>query len=464
MDKLQLSELTAISPLDGRYRSRLAELADYFSELALIRTRFEIEAKYLIVLSDIGLVRKLTAKERRILTSFGQEIDLARAARVKQIEQETRHDVKALEKAFREIVARTSLADLAEMIHFGLTSEDVNNLAYRLMLVRATHNVCLPKLEELTSQLVIRAQKYKATPMLARTHGQAAVPTTLGKELVVFADRLNRQVKRLDQQKLFGKLTGAVGNFNAHTLAAPDINWIAVSQNFVKSFGFEPNLVTTQINPYDDLIEYLQIYARINSIIINFDQDMWRYISDDWFIQEVKRGEVGSSTMPQKVNPIDFENSEGNLTMAAGLIETLARKLAVTRLQRDLSDSTLIRNLGTVLGHSLLGWQSALEGLARVRPNLVKIAKDLQSDWSVLAEGVQTLLKRHGVKDPYSLVTSVARGEHFDQNSWQTFVRELPQDNKVKAKLTNFSPANYIGLAIKLTELAIGQIKASRKK
>lgn len=464
MDKLQLSELTAISPLDGRYRSRLAELADYFSELALIRTRFEIEAKYLIVLSDIGLVRKLTAKERRILTSFGQEIDLARAARVKQIEQETRHDVKALEKAFREIVARTSLADLAEMIHFGLTSEDVNNLAYRLMLVRATHNVCLPKLEELTSQLVIRAQKYKATPMLARTHGQAAVPTTLGKELVVFADRLNRQVKRLDQQKLFGKLTGAVGNFNAHTLAAPDINWIAVSQNFVKSFGFEPNLVTTQINPYDDLIEYLQIYARINSIIINFDQDMWRYISDDWFIQEVKRGEVGSSTMPQKVNPIDFENSEGNLTMAAGLIETLARKLAVTRLQRDLSDSTLIRNLGTVLGHSLLGWQSALEGLARVRPNLVKIAKDLQSDWSVLAEGVQTLLKRHGVKDPYSLVTSVARGEHFDQNSWQTFVRELPQDNKVKAKLTNFSPANYIGLAIELTELAIGQIKASRKK
>jgi len=462
--QLALTELTAISPLDGRYRERVAELAPYVSEYSLIKTRVGIEAKYLVSLSDAGKVRKLTKIERQKLESFDDEIDLKEAKRVKEIEEETRHDVKAMERAFRALVADTSLADVVEMIHFGLTSEDVNNLAYRIMLKRATEGVCILTLDGLIDQLVERADKFKTIPMLARTHGQGAVPTTVGKELVVFATRLNDQVRRLEEQQLTGKLTGAVGNFNALEFASPEVDWIKFSQDFVQNMGFTPNLATTQINPYEDVIEYFQIYQRINSIIIDFAQDMWRYISDDWFVQEVKPGEVGSSTMPQKVNPIDFENSEGNLIMANGVLEVLSRKLGVSRLQRDLSDSTSIRNIGIALGYSQLGYKSAISGLSRIRPNEQQIESDLNRDWTILSEGVQTLLRYAGVEDPYSIVSSLTRGTHMGKDEWQQWVDNLPISQDQKDQLNKLSPKTYIGLAIELTKRAIKEIESSRKK
>src|SRR3989338_5232348 len=429
---LPLNQLTAISPLDGRYREKVIELAGYVSEYALIRTRFKIEAKYLVALSDIKVIRKLSDKERIKLNLLGSKITLADAVMVKKIETGTRHDVKAMERAFRQMVKGTSLADITEMIHFGLTSEDVNNLAYRLILKRVTDNVCVLILDELIDQLTERAQKYLSTPMLARTHGQAAVPTTVGKELAVFATRLNQQVLKLKEYQLTGKLIGAVGNFNALQLTYPTVDWLKFSSNFIKKFDLVPNLVTTQINPYEDIIEFLQIYTRINGIIIDFAQDIWRYISDNWFVQEVKKGEIGSSTMPQKVNPIDFENSEGNLTLANGILETLCRKLSISRLQRDLTDSTTIRNIGSALGYSLIGYKSILSGLARIRPNVEKFEKDLNRDWSILAEAVQTLLRKAKISDPYSLISSLARGEHINEEKWQKWIRSLPIKNDLE--------------------------------
>lgn len=462
--QLELSELTAISPLDGRYRERTAELAPYVSEFSLIKTRIEIEARYLVALSNVGLVRKLTKAERVKLESFGEQIDLKEAEKVKKIEEETRHDVKAMERVFRTLLSGTSLADVIEMVHFGLTSEDVNNLAYRLMLTRATENVCIPILDTFTTGLIERAEKFKATPMLARTHGQAAVPTTVGKELIVFAARLNREVRKFEGLQLSGKLTGAVGNFNSLQFTSPEIDWIKFSRDFVKKMGFAPNLASTQINPYEDVIEFLQTYQRANSIIVDFDQDMWRYISDDWFVQEVRKGEVGSSTMPQKVNPIDFENSEGNLQMANGVIEALSRKLGVSRLQRDLSDSTSIRNIGTVLAYSTIGYKSAITGLSRVRPNEQKIASDLNRDWAILSEGVQTLLRRVGIEDPYTMVATLTRGEHITQDQWLDWIDRLPISPEQKRQLRELSPETYVGLSVELTERAIKQIQSSRKK
>ena len=459
---LPLGELTAVTPLDGRYRKITSELAPYISEYALIKTRFEVEARYLLALSDIGIIRQLSARERQRLNSFGQNITLQDAEEVKKIEAETRHDVKAVERAFRQMVNGTSLENIIEMVHFGLTSEDINNLAYRLMLKRATENVCIPLLDKLINELVVRAERYKETPMLGRTHGQAAVPTTIGKELIVFASRLNGQARELKNSQLTGKLAGAVGNLNALQLAYPDIDWLNFSKNFVGSFGFKPNLITTQINPSEDIIAYFQNYQRINGVIIDLDQDMWRYISDYWFIQEVKKGEIGSSTMPQKVNPIDFENSEGNLGMANAIFDFLARKLAISRLQRDLSDSTVIRNIGTVLSYSLVGYKSALAGLSRVRPNKEKIHEDLNKDWVILAEGVQTILRKIGVKDPYSLITSLTRGEHLGEKSWKKWINKLPVDSKYKRVLEKLTPSGYIGLAVELTESAICEIKAKK--
>jgi len=461
---LPLSQLTAISPIDGRYWEKVSELASYVSEYNLIRVRFEIEAKYLIALSDAGIVRRLTAAEREKLENLGQKLSLEDAKKVKKIEEETRHDVKAAERVFRQLLGKTSLKDLIEMIHFGLTSEDINNLAYRLMLKRATKDICLPILDQLINELVSRAEKFKTIPMLARTHGQAAVPTTVGKELMVFAIRLNKQVRKLEKQKLSGKLTGAVGNFNALQLAYPNVNWISFSSKFIESLGFVPNLITTQINPYEDMIEYFQIYQRINNILIDFNQDTWRYISDDWFIQEVKKGEVGSSTMPQKVNPIDFENSEGNLTLANGIFETFSRKLGISRLQRDLSDSTTIRNIGSALGYCLVGYKSVLTGLSRIRPNLPKISRQLDKDWIILTEGVQTILRKLGVKDPYSLVASLTRGEHIDRQMWQKWVGSLPIAEDQKSKLNKLSPQKYLGLAVELVNVGIKEIKLSKKK
>jgi adenylosuccinate lyase len=460
---LGLNELTAITPVDGRYRRVTQTLAPFVSEYALIKTRFEIEALHLVGLSEEGVIRILSSTERNRLTNFAQEIDLKSAGDVKQIEDTLRHDVKAMEVAFRGIVKGTSLEDLTEMIHFGLTSEDVNNLAYRLMLKRATDHVCIPVMDQVVDKLVDIALEYKEVPMLARTHGQAAVPTTVGKEFVVFAQRLNDQVRELEQRKLKGKFGGAVGNMNALQFAHPDVNWIRYSREFVKSLSFEPNLATTQINPYDDVVSFFQNYQRANLIILGLDQDMWRYISDYWFAQEKRGGEVGSSTMPQKVNPIDFENSEGNVQIANSLIEGMVRKLEVSRLQRDLSDSTTVRNIGVVLAHSLIGYKSLLEGLARAKLNPAKVAQDLNADWSILSEGVQTYLRSKGYEDPYSLVASSTRGEHLGKEEWQEWVNGLPVDELTKELFGKLTPSTYIGEAVRLTEIVIEGIKRSRR-
>lgn len=455
--------LTAISPIDGRYREKVEALAPFSSEMALIRTRVEIEARYLAALSETDILRSLTAQERETLINLGPSLTFEQAQRVKEIEVTTHHDVKAMEKAFREMMAGTSLEDVTEMIHFGLASEDDNNLAYRLMLARAKSQVIIPALDQVVDGLVERARRFKSLPMLGRTHGQAAVPTTLGKELAIYASRLNNQVRKLENYQLTGKLNGAVGNFNAHVLAAPEVDWITFSKEFVESLGLKPNLYTTQINPYEDMIEMFQILQRVNGVFLNINQDMWRYISDDWFVQEVRKGEVGSSTMPQKVNPIRFENSEGNVQMANTIWEGMSRKLAVSRLQRDLSDSTTIRNVGLGLAYGLLAYRNTLEGLQRVRPNREVISNKLNKNWAVLTEGVQTVLRRAGEKDPYSLVANLSRGQRIGEEEWTAWVNSLPIDKQEKKRLSGLSPSTYLGYAEKLTEMAIEEIEQSRK-
>lgn len=461
--ELDLTPLTAISPLDGRYREKVEDLAPFASEMALIKTRVEVEAKYLVALSEIGLVRSLTDQERGTLINLGPNMTLPQVQRVKEIEATTRHDVKAMERAFREFVVGTSLENVTEMIHFGLTSEDVNNLSYRLMLDRARKEICVPALDQIVDGFSERAKQYKGIPMLARTHGQPAVPTTLGKEMVNFAVRLNRQVRKLADVKLTGKLNGAVGNYNAHVLAAPEVDWIAFSRKFVRSLGLEPNLFTTQINPYDDMIELFQAFQRVNGVLLDIDQDMWRYISDDWFIQEVKKGEVGSSTMPHKVNPIDFENSEGNAQIANSLWEGMDRKLAVSRLQRDLSDSTTVRNVGTGLGYGLLAYRNTLVGLQRIHPNIELMRGRLNENWTILTEGVQTVLRKAGEKDPYSLVASLSKGQRIGRNEWRSWVSGLGIAGDVKERLLELTPETYMGYAEQLTDMALEEIADSRK-
>ncbi len=455
-------ELNAISPLDGRYRQKVEELAPFASEMALVKTRIEIEAKYLIALSEAGLVRKLTILEKKFLFEFNQNITDEQVLKVKEFEEITRHDVKAVEKFLREILEKNNLKDLLEWIHFGLTSEDINNIARRLMLIRAIKEVIVPTLDLIVDELVGFSKQNKATSMLARTHGQPAVPTTLGKEMVNFAMRINGQIRKLETVKLEGKLNGAVGNYNALQLSAPGIDWVEFSRKFITNLGLIPNLITTQINPYEDIIETLQIIQRINGIVLDLDQDIWRYISDGWFIQIVKKREVGSSTMPQKVNPIDFENSEGNVQIANSLFEGMVKKLAVSRLQRDLSDSTTVRNIGVGLAYSLLAYKSTLNGLSRVHPNIELINNILNENWTILTEGVQTILRKEGVKDPYSLITSLSKGKHIGKSEWQAWIDRLDIKDSVKIQLKNLSPESYLGKAVELTELAIALIKESR--
>lgn len=461
---LPLNELTAITTLDGRYRKDVVELAPYVSEFNIIRTRVEIEAKYLVALSDIEVVRSLSSREIKKLHSFGENISIEDAKKIKTIEDRTAHDVKAMEIVFRTMLSGTSLEDLIESVHLGLTSEDINNLTYRLIIKRSCDDIIIPNLDSLTAKLVEWAEEYKTTPMLARTHGQAAVPTTLGHEFAVFTKRLNKEVRTLEEETLGGKLNGASGNFNALYDSYPKIDWIWFAKNFVKSFGLEPNLTTTQIAPYEDMIKNFQTFIRINNILLDFDQDVWRYISDHWFTQEVKKGEVGSSTMPQKINPIKFENSEGNLGKANALFEFLVRKLPVSRLQRDLSDSTVIREMGAPLGWSLLAYKNTLEGLKRIWPNIDLMSQTLGEDWSILSEAAQTRMRTYGIKDPYTIMRDLTRGEKIDESRWLKMVDQLPMTEAQKVDLKKLTPKAYVGLAVKLTEEAIEEVKSSRFK
>lgn len=450
------NDLMAISPLDGRYKEKISDLSKFVSEYALIRYRTEIEIKYLLALSKIGVVRKINSLEEKTLIKVLDNFDLSEALKVKGIENQTRHDLKAVENYLRLKLAKTSFKNTLEMLHFGLTSEDINNIAYRLMIKNTIEEIILPALYEILENLNEKAKNYKKIVILARTHGQPAVPTTFGKEFAVFYSRLKKEIEFLKKQKLAGKLNGAVGNFNALYFAYPKIDWLSFSKKFVSSLELYPNLITTQINPFEDIICLLQNLQRINGILLDFDADMWRYISDGWLKLAVKEKEVGSSTMPQKVNPIDFENSEGNLTLANGLMQTMNDKLYVSRLQRDLSNSTVIRNVGIALGYSLLAYRSALTGISRIDVDIKQVEKDLNEDWSILSEGLQTYLRKEKFEDAYSYVAVQTRGKKFDKESWQQMINDLPIEQKHKEELLKLTPKNYVGLAEKL----VNQIKA----
>jgi adenylosuccinate lyase len=452
MNQDQRSTITALNPLDGRYKDKTEALSPYLSEYALIKYRIEIEIKYLLALSKNKIIRDLSKKEQDILTSFYTDFSVEEALKIKQIEEETRHDVKAVEKYLRNRFNESSLKDIAEMIHFGLTSEDVNNIAYRLMLKDGLDKVIMPKILELNQEIKTRAKKYKQVVILGRTHGQAAIPTTFGKEMAVFYSRLKKELTALKNQTLTGKLNGAVGNFNSFYFADPRIDWIKFSEGFITSFDLLPNLMTTQINPFEDIISTLQNIQRTNGILLDFDQDMWRYISDGWLKLAVKDKEVGSSTMPQKVNPIDFENSEGNLTLANGLMQAMNDKLYISRLQRDLTNSTIIRNLGTILGYCLLAYKSSLTGILRTDINQGKINEDLEKDWSILSEGLQTFLRKEGFTEAYDYVKKNVRGKQMDKNAWENLIQALPLDQKQKEKILKLTPTSYIGLAEKLVD------------
>lgn len=459
-----INTINAISPLDGRYHKDTIELAQYTSEAALIRTRVEIEAKYLIALSKVGIIRELSDAEVETLEILGQSLDDKSVESVKKEEEKTQHDVKAMEYIFKSLLGHTSMADITEMVHFGLTSEDVNNLSYRLMFQRGKDNVVVPAVTNIVEHLSKKGDEYKELPIIAMTHGQPAVPTTLGKELINFAIRIDKENYSFKNRILTGKLNGAVGNYNALKFAVPEIDWVKFSKDFVNSLGLEPNLYTTQINSYHDIVESLQNILRINGAVLDLDQDMWRYISEGWLKQAIKEGEIGSSTMPQKVNPIKFENSEGNICIADGLIQGISKKILVSRLQRDLSDSTVVRNLGVVLGHSLLAYKNTLGGLNRVSPNEEKINSDLNKNWTILSEGVQTLLRIKNYRNAYEDIMKLVKGKEIkNSQEWGEVVDQLKGvDDNTISKIKAMTPETYLGDVSNLSTLAIEEIKARK--
>ena len=448
------SPLTALSPLDGRYAHSLEPLRPYFSELALIRHRVRVEVEWLLALAaDPALpeVGPFQPAEIARLRALGQSFSEAEGERVKAIERETNHDVKAIEYWIRERVANDpTLVKATSFIHFACTSEDVNNLAYALMVRGARDSVLLPALDKLVRQLATAARAHAEHAMLARTHGQPATPTTLGKELANFVHRLRRGREVLAAVPLAGKANGAVGNYNAHLAAYPQVGWEALARRFVESLGLEFNPYTVQIEPHDRLAELCDALARVNTILIHLDRDLWGYIALGYFRQRVVAGEVGSSTMPHKVNPIDFENSEGNLGVANALLRHLAEKLPVSRWQRDLTDSTVLRNIGVAFGHSLLGIAAASRGFDRLEVERARLAEDLAANWDVLAEAVQTVMRRYGLPDPYEQLKQLTRGKRVDGAAMREFVRGLALPEQEKARLLDLTPASYVGLAPEL--------------
>jgi len=448
------SPLAALSPLDGRYAKTLDTLRVYFSEQALIGYRIKIELAWLQALAQERAIRELKPFSSRTLAAFrrlAEEFAEGDAEQVKKIEAETNHDVKAIEYWLRAKLGSNKEAQAAlEFVHFACTSEDVNNLAYALMLRESRDAVMLPRLERLIEALRALARRHAAVPMLARTHGQPATPTTLGKEMANFAHRLARAKERIAAVPVLGKVNGAVGNYNAHLVAYPDFDWERFSRRFVERLGLEFNAYTTQIEPHDWLAELLDAYARANSILLDLDRDIWGYISLGYFAQKVKAGEVGSSTMPHKVNPIDFENSEGNIGIANALLRHLADKLPVSRWQRDLSDSTASRNIGTALGHTLLAYAAAERGLAKLQVDARALAADLDGNWEVLAEAVQQVMRRYGVADAYDKLKDLTRGKRLERGALSQFVKSLPIPPDAKRRLLALTPARYTGLAADL--------------
>jgi len=446
-----MMSLHSLSPLDGRYEKDVYPLRDFFSEFAFLRTRVRLELDFLTALSKTGICRLPNIS----LDSFSDED----ALKIQEYEKTTRHDVKAIEYYLREKLP----VKFHQWIHFGLTSEDINNISQATALRDSRDQIMLPAMDNILTTLREFAKKHRATPMLARTHGQPAVPTTLGKEIAVFLSRLMKCRAGIASHKFEAKLTGAAGNFNALYSAFPTIDWISFSKRFIESLGLEPNLETPQILPYDNWIRYFDSIRLTNTILIDFVQDMWRYISDDLLKQKIIEGEVGSSTMPQKVNPIDFENAEGNLGIANALLIHYGYKLPVSRLQRDLSDSTVRRTFGTTLGHTLIAWNNISRGLARVDANEEKLKEALNAHWEVVSEGAQTILRAAGKSDAYETLKSQTRGSQMDGDSYRRWVEAQHVDDETREKLMNLSPETYLGVAIQISDAVIAESEIKKQ-
>ena len=454
---MTLTTLNALSPLDGRYQTKLDALRPYFSEYALIKHRAWVEVEWLkalsatIELQEIVPFSAATIGELDAAITNFSEVD---AAQVKAIEARTNHDVKALEYWLKEkFDANVEVKKASEFIHFACTSEDINNLSHGLMLKSARDAVMLPYLADLIARLTALSHELADTPMLARTHGQTASPTTMGKELANVVYRLQRQQKQLKNNDILGKINGAVGNFNAHLSAYPQFDWEAFAQKFVENLGLTYNPMTIQIEPHDYMAELYDCLARINTILIDLNRDIWGYISVGYFKQKVKAGEIGSSTMPHKVNPIDFENSEGNLGLANAVLRHMAEKLPISRWQRDLTDSTVLRNMGVAFGYTLLGYDSCLRGMNKLEINPAKLAEDLDNSWEVLAEPIQTVMRRYGIENPYEQLKELTRGKGgINKASLHTFIQTLSIPADAKKTLLEMTPARYIGKAVALTK------------
>ncbi|MBB1487699.1 adenylosuccinate lyase [Oceanospirillum sediminis] len=449
---MQLSSLTAISPVDGRYGSKTADLRPWVSEFGLIRARVEVEIRWLQRLAEhdqIAEVPALSAEANQLLNDLVANFSEEDAQRIKDIERTTNHDVKAVEYFIKErIEVNEELKAITEFVHFACTSEDINNLSHALMLKGALGNVMLPTMKEVVEAIRQLALANAEQPMLSRTHGQTASPSTLGKEMANVAARLQRQVKQAESVELLGKINGAVGNYNAHMSAYPDVDWQANAQVFVESLGLTWNPYTTQIEPHDYIAELFDAVARFNTILIDFDRDVWGYISLGYFKQRTIAGEVGSSTMPHKVNPIDFENSEGNLGIANAIMQHLAAKLPISRWQRDLTDSTVLRNLGVGFGQSLIAYQASLKGISKLQTNADRLNEDLENSWEVLAEPIQTVMRRYNIEKPYEKLKELTRGKAITKETLQEFVATLDMPQEAKDELLELTPHNYIGNAI----------------
>ena len=448
----------SISPLDGRYAKQTTGLTNYFSEWALIKYRIHIEVEWLIAMSqskDITHVRVLTENEKKELRALASDFDENAALRVKEIEKTTNHDVKSIEYYIKEEISGSSLDGLKESVHFCCTSEDINNLAYALMLRDGIQNEWLPLARQLVSYVSSLADRTRSAAMLTRTHGQPATPSTMGKELAVFVYRWQRQLRQLEKIEFLGKFNGVVGNFNAHLTAYPDAPWQEISRTFVTGLGLVHNPMTTQIESHDFIAELFHLLVRFNNILMDFDRDMWTYISMEYFTQKVVKSEVGSSVMPHKVNPINFENSEANIGVSNALLEHLATKLAISRLQRDLTDSSAVRNAGVAIGHSVLALSSALKGLSRVQLHEHKLRADLDDAWQVLAEPIQTVMRKAGCENPYEQMKELTRGTGISRDKMNAFIETLEIDERDKKRLTELTPAGYTGMAAGLVDLIL---------
>tara|TARA_R110002126_G_scaffold15185_10_gene62513 strand:- start:9549 stop:10922 length:1374 start_codon:yes stop_codon:yes gene_type:complete len=453
---MELNALTAISPVDGRYGSKTVELRPYFSEFGLIKYRVTVEVRWLQQLAAtaaIAEVPALSATANQLLNDIVDNFSLADAQRVKDIERTTNHDVKAVEYLLKEKVADNSeLNAISEFIHFACTSEDINNLSHGLMLSQARQNVLLPQCDALLSAIKGLATEHKTVAMMARTHGQPASPTTMGKEMANVYARLKRQRDQIAAVDIMGKINGAVGNYNAHLSAYPTLDWQQFAEQFVTSLGLSFNAYTTQIEPHDYIAELFDAVARFNTILLDFDRDIWGYIALGHFKQKTVAGEIGSSTMPHKVNPIDFENSEGNLGIANALFNHLSAKLPVSRWQRDLTDSTVLRNLGMGFGYTLIAYQATLKGISKLEVNAPALLAELDGNWELLAEPVQTVMRKYGIEKPYEKLKELTRGKRINQADLARFIDSLSLPEPVKAELKQLTPASYIGDAISLVD------------